>query len=160
MGSSVSCFVYARMLNFKGISEGERSLQRVILHLALLGTVLLLHAGENPVSAADFVLSKAEVKYPKYKVELYAGPGAQDPVLGERKGDQFPEIVQYFGTSTVAGRMHHIRFEGDSKDYWVAGDQVLIEAESSKVRITCDASQATATGNLGRGAGTEVICNN
>jgi len=147
-------------LNWGRFQKGDRILQRVILHLALLAATLFLYAGENPVASADFVLSKAEVKYPKYKVELYAGPGAQDPVLDERRGDQFPEIVQYFGTSTVAGRMHHIRFEGDPKDYWVAGDQVLIEAESSKVKITCDASQATATGNLGRGVGTEVVCDN
>ncbi|WP_339858608.1 hypothetical protein [Thalassospira alkalitolerans] len=135
-------------------------MQRFFICFVILLAVLIFDVGRNHSYAADFVVSKAEIKHPKYKVELYAGPGAQDPVLGARNSDQFPKVVQYFGTSTVAGRMHHIRFEGDPNDYWVAGDQVLIEAENSKVEITCDASQATATGNLGRGAGTEVVCKN
>ncbi len=160
MGSSVFNCIHGIIFLFPKRFEWRQVLRRSLMQLVMLAMFLLMQESRTPAFAEDFVHSRVEIKHPQYDIELFSGPGSQDPISRVVKSEEFPETVQYFGTSTVAGRMHHIRFDGDPNDYWVAGDRVLIKAESSKVKITCDASQSTAMGNVGRGVGSEVVCNN
>lgn len=124
----------------------------------VIGACVFLGLDMFNAKAASPVQSAVTIRHPDDTIQLYAGPGMDDPLIREIPAGEFPKTVAYFGTQMAGGRVHHIRLDGDKTDYWVLGDQIDIAADRVVLSVTCEAGSERARGALGRGAGAQVVC--
>ncbi|WP_168184922.1 hypothetical protein [Thalassospira sp. MCCC 1A01428] len=120
-----------------------------------MSTLIIL---PSQVHASGGVRSTVEVQLPMLDVELFDTPGQTRKSVKSIPGTEFPAEVEYIETEMAAGRMHHIRLDGESRDYWVDGNEVWITAYDGVIEVFCDADQSRALGNTGRGAGGRSTC--
>jgi hypothetical protein len=140
------------------LGRGLLPLKRLLGAAFICATTSIFIMSPSPVHASGGVRSAVEVQLPMLDVELFDAPGQTRKSVRSIPGTEFPGEVEYIETELAAGRMHHIRLDGESRDYWVDGNEVWITAYDGVIQVFCDADQSRALGNTGRGAGGRSTC--